>query len=178
MVIRCAWATSAPDYLPYHDEEWGKPLHGDDRVFERMTLEAFQSGLSWLLILRKRENFRRAFEGFTLEKVAAFGESDVERLMQDAGIVRNRKKIETAIANARVVLEIPGGLSELVWTYADPDAPAPKTMADVPATTPASVALAKELKGHGLRFVGPTTVYALMQAIGVVNDHIEGCVAR
>ncbi|MBO3750848.1 DNA-3-methyladenine glycosylase I [Streptosporangiaceae bacterium NEAU-GS5] len=178
MVIRCSWATSAPDYLAYHDEEWGRPLRGDDHVFERMTLESFQSGLSWLLILRKRENFRRAFEGFALEKVAAFGEPDVERLLLDAGIVRNRKKIETAIANAQVALEIPGGLSDLVWKYADPDAPAPKTMADIPATTPASIALAKELKRHGLRFVGPTTMYALMQAIGVVNDHIEGCVAR
>ncbi|MFC7592775.1 DNA-3-methyladenine glycosylase I [Nonomuraea antimicrobica] len=165
-------------YLAYHDEEWGRPLKGDDEVFERVSLEAFQSGLSWLTILRKRENFRAAFDGFSIPKVAAYTEQDVERLLGDAGIVRNRAKIEAAVANARAALDLPGGLSELVWRYADPDAPAPRTMADVPATTPGSKALAKELKKHGFRFVGPTTVYALMQAIGLVNDHIEGCPAR
>jgi DNA-3-methyladenine glycosylase I len=178
-LIRCAWAgMSDPIYVTYHDEEWGRPLKGDDAVFERVALEAFQSGLSWLTILRKRENFRVAFDGFSIPKVAAYTERDVERLLGDAGIVRNRAKIEAAIGNARATLDLPGGLSELVWQYAEPGAPAPRTMADVPATTPGSKALAKELKKHGFRFVGPTTAYALMQAIGLVNDHIEGCVAR
>ncbi|MFC4532484.1 DNA-3-methyladenine glycosylase I [Sphaerisporangium dianthi] len=177
-LVRCGWATSTPDYILYHDDEWGRPVHGDDRVFERLTLEAFQSGLSWLTILRKRENFRKAFAGFSIEAVAAFGEADVERLLADAGIVRNRAKIEAAVANARAAAELPGGVSELVWRYADPSSPVPKTLADVPATTPASKALAKELKRHGLRFVGPTTAYALMQAIGLVNDHLAGCWVR
>ncbi|WP_262496076.1 DNA-3-methyladenine glycosylase I [Nonomuraea sp. SYSU D8015] len=167
-----------PLYLTYHDEEWGRPLKGDDAVFERVALEAFQSGLSWLTILRKRENFRAAFDGFSIPKVAAYTERDVERLLGDAGIVRNRAKIKAAINNARAALDLPGGLSELVWRYADPDAPVPKTMADVPATTPGSTALAKELKKRGFSFVGPTTAYALMQAIGLVNDHLEECVAR
>jgi DNA-3-methyladenine glycosylase I len=167
-----------PVYLAYHDEEWGRPLKGDDAVFERVALEAFQSGLSWLTILRKRENFRAAFDGFSIPKVAAYTERDVERLLGDAGIVRNRAKIEAVVHNARAALDLPGGLSELVWRFADPGAPVPKSMADVPATTPGSKALAKELKRHGFRFVGPTTAYALMQAIGLVNDHIQGCVAR
>lgn len=178
-VIRCWWTGMAdPDYIAYHDEEWGRPVRGDDLVFERVALEAFQSGLSWLTILRKRENFRAAFDGFVIEKVAAYSEHDVERLLADTGIVRNRAKIEAVISNAKAALELPGGLSDLVWRYADPDAPAPKTMADVPAVTPGSKALAKDLKKHGFRFVGPTTAYALMQAIGLVNDHIEGCIAR
>ncbi|GAA4522508.1 MULTISPECIES: DNA-3-methyladenine glycosylase I [Nonomuraea] len=178
-VIRCSWAGMAdPLYLAYHDEEWGRPVRGDDRVFERVTLEAFQSGLSWLTILRKRENFRAAFDGFAITKVAAYTEDDVRRLLADVGIVRNRAKIEATVANARAAMEVPGGLSDLVWKYADPSAPVPATMADVPAVTPASKALAKELKSHGFRFVGPTTSYALMQAIGLVNDHIKGCVAR
>jgi DNA-3-methyladenine glycosylase I len=167
-----------PDYLAYHDHEWGRPVHGDDPVFERVSLEAFQSGLSWLTILRKRENFRNAFDGFVIDKVAAYTEHDVERLMADTGIVRNRAKVEAVIGNARAARELPDGLDALVWRYADPAAPVPKSMADVPATTPGSKALAKELKKHGFRFVGPTTAYALMQAIGLVNDHIEGCVAR
>ncbi|MGI5492438.1 DNA-3-methyladenine glycosylase I [Microtetraspora malaysiensis] len=177
-MIRCAWATSAPDYIAYHDEEWGRPVRGDDLVFERVTLEAFQSGLSWLTILRKRENFRAAFAGFSIEKVAAFDESDVERLMGDAGIVRNRAKVEAALANARAALELPGGLSDLVWKYADLSTPAPPTPADILAQTPASKALAKELKQNGFRFVGPTTAYALMQAIGLVNDHVADCWVR
>ncbi|MFI7617957.1 DNA-3-methyladenine glycosylase I [Nonomuraea terrae] len=178
-LIRCTWPGLAdPMYLAYHDEEWGRPVKGDDAVYERVVLEAFQSGLSWLTILRKRENFRAAFDHFSLLKVAAYTEHDVERLLADPGIVRNRAKIEAAIANARAALDLPGGLSDLVWRYADPDAPAPRTTADVPAITPASTALAKELKRHGFRFVGPTTAYALMQAIGLVNDHIEGCLAR
>jgi DNA-3-methyladenine glycosylase I len=177
--IRCAWAgLSDPMYLEYHDKEWGRPLKGDDAVFERVSLEAFQSGLSWLTILRKRENFRAAFDGFSIPKVAAYTGKDVERLLGDAGIVRNRAKIEAAITNARAALDLPGGLSELVWRYAEPDRPAPRTMADVPAATPGSKALAKELKRHGFVFVGPTTAYALMQAIGLVNDHLADCVAR
>ncbi|MET8867295.1 DNA-3-methyladenine glycosylase I [Nonomuraea sp. NPDC004580] len=177
--IRCTWAgMSDPMYLAYHDKEWGRPLKGDDAVFERVSLEAFQSGLSWLTILRKRENFRAAFDGFSIAKVAAYTEEDVERLLGDAGIIRNRAKIEAAVANARAALDLPGGLSELVWRHADPDAPAPRTMADVPAVTPGSKALAKELKKHGFTFVGPTTAYALMQAIGLVNDHLEDCIAR
>ncbi|WP_344480338.1 DNA-3-methyladenine glycosylase I [Nonomuraea monospora] len=167
-----------PMYLAYHDEEWGVPVQGDDAVFERVSLEAFQSGLSWLTILRKRENFRAAFDRFSIPKVAAYTEQDVERLLADAGIIRNRAKIEAAISNARAALDLPGGLSELVWRHADPGAPVPGSMADVPAVTPGSKALAKELKKHGFKFVGPTTAYALMQAIGLVNDHIQGCVAR
>ncbi|MDP4510423.1 DNA-3-methyladenine glycosylase I [Nonomuraea turcica] len=169
---------SDPIYLTYHDEEWGRPLKGDDAVFERVALESFQSGLSWLTILRKRDNFRAAFDGFAIHKVAAYSERDVERLLGDAGIVRNRAKIEAAVHNARAALDLPDGLSELVWRFADPGAPVPKTMADVPATTPGSKALAKELKKHGFKFVGPTTAYALMQAIGLVNDHLQDCVAR
>ncbi|MFC4122378.1 DNA-3-methyladenine glycosylase I [Nonomuraea zeae] len=167
-----------PMYIAYHDEEWGRPLKGDDAVFERVALEAFQSGLSWLTILRKRENFRAAFDGFSIPKVASYTEEDVQRLLGDAGIVRNRAKIDAAISNAKAALDLPGGLSDLVWQYAEPDAPVPRSMADVPAITPGSKALAKELKRHGFKFVGPTTAYALMQAIGLVNDHIEGCVAR
>ncbi|WP_061299817.1 DNA-3-methyladenine glycosylase I [Herbidospora cretacea] len=178
MVIRCAWATSDPLYLDYHDHEWGRPVHGDDKIYERVTLEAFQSGLAWITILRKRENFRQAFDGFVIEKVAAYTEKDVERLMADAGIVRNRAKIDAAIANARAALELPEGLDALVWKYAQPDAPVRASMAEIPASTEASKALAKDLKKNGFRFVGPTTAYALMQAIGLVDDHIEGCVAR
>ncbi|UBU12234.1 DNA-3-methyladenine glycosylase I [Nonomuraea gerenzanensis] len=177
--IRCTWTGMAdPMYVTYHDEEWGRPVQGDDAVFERVSLEAFQSGLSWLTILRKRENFRAAFDHFSIPKVAAYTEQDVERLLADAGIIRNRAKIEATISNARAALDLPTGLSELVWRHADPDAPVPRTMADVPAVTPGSKALAKELRKHGFKFVGPTTAYALMQAIGLVNDHIEGCVAR
>ena len=174
--VRCGWVSSAPDYIAYHDEEWGRPVIGDDRVFERLTLEAFQSGLSWITILRKRENFRTAFAGFSIPAVAAFGEADVDRLLGDSGIVRNRAKIEASIANARVALDV--GLSDLVWRHADPDSPAPRLLADVPAQTPGSKALAKELRSHGFRFVGPTTAYALMQAIGLVNDHVADCWVR
>ncbi len=175
-LVRCGWATSAPDYVAYHDEEWGRPVTGDDRVFERIALESFQSGLSWITILRKRENFRRAFEGFSIPAVAGFGDEDVARLLGDAGIVRNRAKIEATIANARAALG--GGLSDLVWKHADPGAPVPKTLADVPAQTAGSKALSKDLKARGFRFVGPTTAYALMQAIGLVNDHLADCWTR
>jgi DNA-3-methyladenine glycosylase I len=177
-LARCPWGVSTPDYIAYHDEEWGRPVRDDRGLYERLTLEAFQSGLSWLTILRKRPGFRQAFDDFDLEKVAAYGPDDVERLLADAAIVRNRRKIDAAIANARASLDLPDGLAALVWKYADPGAPAPKTGADVPATTPGSKALAKELKGHGFRHVGPTTVYALMQACGLVDDHLLGCHRR
>jgi len=176
---RCRWGASAPEYLPYHDEEWGRPVRDANGLYERLCLEAFQSGLSWLTILRKREAFRAAFSGFDIAAVARFGERDAERLMGDARIVRNRAKIDAAIANARAAAEF-GDLSALIWSYApDPDTrPAPRTMADLPAVTPESTALAKELKRRGFRFIGPTTAYALMQACGLVNDHLEGCCAR
>jgi DNA-3-methyladenine glycosylase I len=175
---RCWWAGSTPEYVRYHDEEWGRPEHDDRALYEKLCLEAFQSGLSWLTILRKRESFRAAFAGFEIERVAAFGDADVERLMADAGIVRNRAKIEAAIHNARAVAALEEPLSELVWSFAAPPRPAPRSLADVPAVTPESTALARELKRRGLRFVGPTTAYALMQACGLVNDHLDGCVAR
>jgi DNA-3-methyladenine glycosylase I len=173
---RCGWATSAPEYLRYHDEEWGTTLHGDDALFERMTLEAFQSGLSWITILRKREAFRAAFAGFLIEKVARFGPDDEARLMADAGIVRNRAKITAAVGNARAALELPEGLDALLWSFAPAGPrPRPATLADVPATSPESVAMAKELKRRGFVFVGPTTAYALMQATGMVDDHVTTC---
>jgi len=175
---RCAWATSAPEYIAYHDDEWGVPLHGDRELFERLSLEAFQSGLSWLVILRKRPAFRAAFAGFDIDAVAGFGDADEARLLADAGIVRNPAKIQATIANARVVREaVPEGLDALLWSFApDPDGRArPATLADVPAVSPESVAMAKELKRRGLRFVGPTTAYALMQASGMVDDHVATC---
>jgi DNA-3-methyladenine glycosylase I len=174
--VRCGWATSAPEYERYHDEEWGTPLHGDDALFERLTLEAFQSGLSWITILRKRPAFRAAFAGFDIPAVAAFTPADEARLMADAGIVRNRAKVAAAVRNARAALEVPEGLSALLWSFA-PTGPRsrPRTLADVPATSPESVALAKELKRRGFVFVGPTTGYALMQATGMVDDHVADC---
>jgi DNA-3-methyladenine glycosylase I len=173
---RCSWGGSTPDYLPYHDNEWGRPVRGDDALFERMCLEAFQSGLSWITILRKRESFRAAFAGFLITKVAAFSDADATRLMGDPGIVRNRMKIDAALANARVAADLPGGLSELLWSFApDPRPARPRSGADVPATTAESKAMAKELKKRGFKFVGPTTAYALMQATGMVDDHLEGC---
>jgi len=177
--LRCPWGLSTPDYVAYHDEEWGRPVHGDQAIFERLCLEAFQSGLSWLTILRKRENFRKAFAGFDIQAVAAFNEADVARLLADAGIVRNRAKINAVIANARAALEVPEGLSDLVWSYAESEPhKAPRTLADVPPQTPGSKALAKELRKRGFVFTGPVTVYATMQACGLVNDHLEGCFAR
>ncbi|MGC1215249.1 MAG: DNA-3-methyladenine glycosylase I [Micromonospora sp.] len=173
---RCAWGASTPDYAGYHDREWGRPLRGDDLLYERLTLEAFQSGLSWLTILRKRPAFRLAFDEFRIEKVAAYGEADVTRLLADAGIVRNRAKVEAAIANARAALDLPDGLSALLWSYAPPQrATRPRSFAEVPALTPESTAMAKALKKRGFRFVGPTTAYALMQATGMVDDHLAGC---
>jgi DNA-3-methyladenine glycosylase I len=177
---RCWWAGSAPEYVRYHDEEWGRPEHDSRALYEKLCLEAFQSGLAWITILRKRESFRAAFAGFEPERVAAFGDADVARLMADAGIVRNRAKIEAAIANARAMLALDVPLGELLWSFApDPHGrPAPASPADVPAVTPESTAMAKELKRRGFRFVGPTTAYALMQACGLVNDHLAGCAAR
>jgi len=176
--LRCPWGMSAPEYLAYHDEEWGRPLRGDVPIFERLCLEGFQSGLSWLTILRKRENFRAAFAGFDLAAVAAFGDADVARLLADSGIVRNRAKINATIGNARAALDLPGGLSALVWKYAGEPAEAPQTLADLPAATPASTALSKELRKHGFTFTGPVTAYATMQACGIVNDHLAGCFCR
>ncbi len=173
--LRCPWALSVPEYVAYHDDEWGKPLRGERELYERLTLEAFQSGLSWLVILRKREGFRRAFAGFDPEVVAAYDETDVGRLLSDTGIVRNRAKIEAAVSNARAVLDLDGGLSDLLWSFAPADRPAPRTLADVPATSPESTAMAKELKRRGFRFVGPTVCYAFMQACGLVNDHVTSC---
>jgi DNA-3-methyladenine glycosylase I len=173
---RCNWATSAPDYVAYHDEEWGTPLHGERDLFERLSLEAFQSGLSWLIILRKRSAFRTAFAGFDVDAVAAFDDADVSRLLADAGIVRNRAKIEATIANARAVRDaVPEGLSELLWSFAPAEHVRPRTPADVPAVAPESTAMAKTLKKRGFRFVGPTTAYALMQATGMVDDHVATC---
>lgn len=178
---RCPWALSAPDYVTYHDEEWGRPVHGDDALFERLSLEAFQSGLSWITILRRRPGFRAAFADFEIATVAEFTDTDRERLLADTGIIRNRAKIDATLANARELAGwAPGDLDALIWSHApDPDGrPAPRTLADVPAVTPESTALSKALKKRGLRFVGPTTAYALMQACGLVDDHLETCVAR
>jgi DNA-3-methyladenine glycosylase I len=174
-LARCAWAGSVPEYLAYHDTEWGRPIRDDDGLFERLCLEAFQSGLSWITILRKREAFRRAFAGFRIEAVAEFGPADTERLLGDAGIVRNRAKIEAAVRNARAALTLDGGLTELLWSYAPDGRPRPQTSADVPATSPESTAMARDLKRRGFAFVGPTTAYALMQATGMVDDHLAGC---
>jgi DNA-3-methyladenine glycosylase I len=171
---RCWWGASTPEYVAYHDEEWGQPVHDSRALFEKLCLEAFQSGLSWLTILRKRENFRAAFAGFDIERVAAFGDDDVARLMADAGIVRNRAKIDATIANARAAVDL--DLSELLWSFAPDPRPRPRTPADIPASTPESTAMAKELKKRGFRFVGPTTAYAMMQACGLVDDHLEGCI--
>ena len=175
-LARCSWAGSAPEYLAYHDTEWGKPIRDDDGLYERLTLEAFQSGLSWLTILRKRPAFRAAFDGFRIGKVAGYGEADVARLLADAGIVRNRAKIEATLVNARAALELPDGLAALLWSYAPPPRKhRPASFAEVAPTTPESTAMARDLKKRGFRFVGPTTAYALMQAAGLVDDHIAGC---
>lgn len=182
--VRCSWASStsigtdAVLYRDYHDSEWGQPLRGRDALFERMSLEAFQSGLCWLIILRKRENFRHAFSRFDVETVGGFGDADVARLMADAGIVRNRAKIDATIANARVVADLDIDLDELLWSFAPPSRARPFDLAQVPAITPESTAMAKELRRRGFRFVGPTTAYALMQATGMVDDHVAACWVR
>ena len=176
---RCSWGRSTPEYQRYHDEEWGRPVVDDRGIYERLVLEGFQSGLSWLTILRKRENFRAAFAGFEIDAVARFGARDVKRLLNDAGIVRHRGKIEAAIANAKAAAALDVPLAELVWSYAPTGRRrAPRTLADLPALTPESTAMSKELKRRGFRFVGPTTAYAAMQACGIVNDHVVGCFAR
>ena len=178
---RCPWGVSTTEYVAYHDEEWGRPVTDDRGIYERLVLEAFQSGLSWLVILRKRGNFRAAFDGFDFDVVAGYGERDVGRLLADAGIVRNRAKIEAAIANAKATRELVAAgesLAALAWEHR-PEAESPRRSIDeLPAATPESKALAKELKRRGFRFVGPTTAYALMQAVGIVNDHLEGCAVR
>ncbi len=177
--LRCPWAGSQPDYLAYHDLEWGRPVHDELRLFEKLCLEGFQAGLSWYTILRKRDAFRRAFAGFEPVRVAAFGEADVDRLLADAGIVRSRRKIEATIANARALLALGDTtLERLVWAHAPARHRAPRRSGQVPASIPESTALAVELKRRGFRMVGATTVYAMMQACGVVNDHLTGCFVR
>jgi DNA-3-methyladenine glycosylase I len=180
-LLRCPWGASTPDYQRYHDTEWGVPVHGDVAIFERLTLEAFQSGLSWLTILRKRESFRAAFDGFEIATVAAYDDADRARLLADAGIVRNRAKVDATITNARaaaglVAAEGDGALDRLVWSFAPTGRrPRPRRLADLAASTPESVALAKALKRTGFVFVGPTTMHAAMQAMGLVDDHLRGC---
>lgn len=174
---RCGWVGEDAEYIRYHDEEWGVPLHGDRALFEKMSLEGFQSGLSWITILRKRPRFREVFEGFEPEAVAAFGEDDVERLMTDAGIIRNRAKIHATISNARLLLGMaPGDLDALLWSFAPgPGRQRPDSFAEVPAVTAESQAMSTALRKRGFRFVGPTTMYALMQSTGMVDDHVSGC---
>ena len=179
-ISRCAWAGSDSEYQRYHDEEWGVPLHGRQPLFEKISLEGFQAGLSWITILRRREGFRTAFAGFDPVVVADLGQHDVERLMLDTGIIRNRAKIEATIGNARATLELtesnPDALDELVWSFAPPPrARRPRSLADLPAETPESKALSTALRSRGFRFVGPTTMYALMQSGGLVDDHVVGC---
>ncbi len=182
-VRRCGWCISATDYVAYHDDEWGRPVTDDVRLYEKICLEGFQSGLSWLTILRKRENFRRAFAGFVPEKVARFGPADIERLLADSGIVRHRGKIEGTIANAAAALaarERHGSLAALVWSF-EPTRrgrSVPKRLGDLEPITPESTALVKALRAFGFRLVGPTTAYAAMQSLGLVNDHLAGCHAR
>ena len=172
---RCGWATAAPEYIAYHDEEWGWPLHGERALFERLSLEAFQTGLSWLIILRKRAAFRVAFAEFDIDAVAGFGADRIEVLLQDPGIVRNRAKIEATVANARAIRAGVDDLDALLWTFAPVSHQRPRTLADVAAVSAESTAMAKELRRRGLRFVGPTTAYALMQATGMVDDHVAAC---
>jgi len=177
-LLRCPWGASPPEYIGYHDDEWGRPVHDDNALFEKLCLEAFQSGLSWLTILRKRENFRAAFRGFDIEKVAAFGPDDVSRLLADAGIVRNRAKIDAAIGNARAALELPASLDDIVWRFAPEEERAPASVSEIPSWTPASKALSKELRRYGFSFTGPVTAYATMQSCGLVNDHLADCYFR
>ena len=178
--LRCSWADASAEYQRYHDLEWGRAVRGDVALYERLSLEAFQSGLSWITVLRKRESFRSAFAGFDPVQVASFGAADVQQLMADASIIRNARKIEATISNARALLALwdrqgDHALTELMWSYARADLGRPDVLGDVPASTPESTALAKSLKAHGFAFVGPTTMYAAMQACGVVNDHLADC---
>ena len=177
---RCSWCLGAPEYVEYHDRVWGRPVHGERELFEMLTLEAFQSGLSWLTILRKRDGFRSAFDGWDVDRIAAYGETDIQRLLGDPGIVRHRGKIEATVANARAARALHDGgetLDELLWSFAPDrgDRRAPRTGHDLRSVTAESTAMAKELKSRGFRFVGPTTAYSLMQAAGLVDDHLEGC---
>ena len=175
-LARCAWVGDDPEYRRYHDEEWGVPLHGDRAMFEKLSLEGFQAGLSWITILRKRPRLREVFAGFEPQMVAAFGEDDVARLMADAGIIRNRAKIDATISNARLVLEMDAGeLDALLWSFAPGARPRPESFADIPAVTAESEAMSKALRKRGFRFVGPTTMYALMQSAGMADDHVTGC---
>jgi DNA-3-methyladenine glycosylase I len=178
---RCWWCVGDADYVAYHDEEWGRPVRADRPLFEKLCLEGFQAGLSWLTILRKRPAFRSAFGGFEPEVVAGFGPGDVERLLADVAIVRNRAKIEATIGNAHALLGMRARgerLSDLVWSHAPPPRAAPVARADIPSLTPESTALSRALRDRGFRFVGPTTVYAFMQSMGLVDDHVAGCIAR
>lgn len=172
---RCPWGAGSELYAAYHDTEWGQPVTGDDALFERLCLEGFQSGLSWLVILRKREAFRTAFAGFRIERVAGFDDADLARLLADPGIVRNRAKIEAAVRNARAALDLPDGLSTLLWSYAPEPRPRPRSLSEIRSVTPESTAMSRDLKRRGFRFVGPTTAYALMQATGMVDDHLSDC---
>ncbi len=179
--LRCSWGTSTPDYVHYHDTEWGQPVDNERTLFEKMCLEGFQSGLSWITILRKRDAFRDVFANFDAPTVAAYGEEEVEALLQDARIIRHRGKIEATIKNARALLDLHESgstLSDLIWSYEPSGRRAPEVWSDVPGFTPESTALSKDLKKRGFRFVGPTTAYAAMQAMGVVNDHFVGCNKR
>jgi DNA-3-methyladenine glycosylase I len=178
--LRCPWAGAAPDYCAYHDNEWGVPVHGEVALFERLSLEAFQSGLSWLTILRKRDAFRRAFAGFRPAAIAAFTRDDIARLLADPGIIRNRAKIEATVRNARAVTELGEELDSLLWSYAPDPAGhrAPRTMAELLVRTPESEAMASMLRRRGFTFVGPVTCHALMQATGMVDDHLVGCFRR
>ncbi|NYD65752.1 DNA-3-methyladenine glycosylase I [Agromyces atrinae] len=172
---RCAWSGNDDEYRRYHDDEWGRALRDDRRLFEKISLEGFQAGLSWITILRRREAFRSAFDGFDVARVAAFTTADVDRLVLDASIIRHRGKIEAVISNARATLALDRPLSEVLWQFAPPPGPRPKTLGDVPATTEESAAMSKTLRKLGFRFVGPTTMYALMQSTGMVDDHVVGC---
>ncbi|KTS05878.1 DNA-3-methyladenine glycosylase I [Microbacterium testaceum] len=175
-VTRCGWVGDDPEYRRYHDEEWGTELRGDRPLFEKMSLEGFQAGLSWITILRKRPRFREVFHGFEPAVVAAFGPDDVERLLQDAGIIRHRGKIEAVIGNATIVAGMAEGeLDALLWSFAPAEHAPPATFVEVPPVTPESTAMSKELRRRGFRFVGPTTMYALMQSSGMVDDHVAGC---
>ncbi|MEJ1091380.1 DNA-3-methyladenine glycosylase I [Microbacterium istanbulense] len=175
-LARCGWVGDDAEYRRYHDEEWGSPLRGDRALFEKMALEGFQAGLSWITILRKRPRFREVFAGFDPATVAAFGPDDVERLMADAGIIRNRAKIEATISNAALVRDMAAGeFDALMWSFAPPARPRPHSLGDVPPVTAESEAMSKALRKRGFRFVGPTTMYALMQSAGMVDDHVEGC---
>jgi DNA-3-methyladenine glycosylase I len=178
---RCWWCGTDPDYVAYHDDEWGRPTTDEIRLFEKLCLEGFQAGLSWLTILRKRDAFRRAFAGFDPARVARFGDAEVARLLEDAGIVRNRAKIEATIANAGAYLdlvEVEGSLASYVRRFAPEDPPVPRSRAEVRATSPEATAMSRDLKRRGWRFVGPTTVYAFQQAMGLVDDHLVGCSSR